>query len=594
MKTGNINKICMMIAMIAIVSCKKNDLLNLTPPTQLSDASYWNTPADLVTYANNFYNYQDVFYLGGNIGNFDIDDNSDNLLPTRPDNRLDGLNTVVANSSYPDWAGIYDANYFLANYQRVKGDPSVINPSVGEAYFFRAQLYFNALQLVGGVPWINKPLQSTDTALIYAPRQPRNILADSIVSDLNRAIALLPSKGGTTQQLRYYKEYAEAFLSRVCLYEGTWEKYHAGDAFGVSGQNGSTFLQEAADAAQACMNSGIFGLDNVRVPNGYFNLFNLIDYSASKEVIFWKAYNQTPDFINNAWQNFYQLGSTGSAADGLSQSLINDYLCIDGKPISVSPLYKGDDTLLHVIANRDPRLHQTIFTYGDTVVTNNPGSTPLFLFTYPAFNTGNNICTTGYQIKKGLSYNANLNTYTGGSGTQGLIYMRYAEVLLNYAEAKAELGTITQGDIDLSINLLRDRVGMPHLNMASITTDPHWIFPELPPIINEVRRERRVELSCEGFRLNDILRWAAAPDLIVKKQPAGAASKQFLTVPLQGGGSFVVGSNIFLNAQEYIIPYGNNPNVASGYGFNVGRDYLLPIPLAQTVANPKIKQNPGW
>src|SRR5665213_3316504 len=108
--------------------------------------------------------------------------------------------------------------------------------------------------------------------------------------------------------------------------------------------------------------------------------------------------------------------------------------------------------------------------------------------------------------------------------------MRYAEVLLAYAEARAELGILTQADVDISINVLRDRVKMPHLNIGAITTDPKWIFPSLSPLINEIRRERRVELACEGYRLDDICRWAAAPDVIVGKRPLGATAKQFLTL----------------------------------------------------------------
>jgi hypothetical protein len=163
--------------------------------------------------------------------------------------------------------------------------------------------------------------------------------------------------------------------------------------------------------------------------------------------------------------------------------------------------------------------------------------------------------------------------------TPSILY-RYAEVLLNYIEAKAELGSITQNDIDLTIKKLRDRVAMPNLILANISVDPNWDFPALSPIINEVRRERRVELVGEGFRWNDIARWAAADELIVKKRPKGFLASQIAQNP------FPVDQNGFLDPFKNAIP--------NGYGFKVNRDYLSPIPENEIVLNPKLNQNPGW
>ncbi|WP_183576536.1 RagB/SusD family nutrient uptake outer membrane protein [Mucilaginibacter sp. X5P1] len=593
MKPRKIIYIYVLVVLLAIASCKKDGLLNQTPPTVLSDAAYWHTLSDLQNYMNNIYGNDGIFPHYRNyssLGIYSVDDNSDNMVPQSVDPRLNGQNTVSGNSTYADWATIRDVNYFLVNYNRVSASASDMAPYLGEAYFFRAMLYFNAVKNVGGVPWINQPLNINDAALLNAPRQPRNVVVDSIINDLNRAIADLPTKSQAQSQ-RLYKEYAEGFKARVCLYEGTWEKYHSNDVFGATGQNGNSYLQLAADAANAIITSSIYQLDNAGVSNGYFNLFNQTDYTNSKEVMFWGAYNQQAG-ITTTWQNYYQFGSTGTNSDGLSKSLVDDYLCTDGKPTSVSPLYKGDDSLAHIVKNRDPRLRQSIFVYGDTVVSNQPANAPDILFQYPAFNTGTP-CTTGFQIRKGLNSDWSQNSHNGPGGTDGVIYMRYAEILLIYAEARAELGLITQADVDMTINKLRDRVGMPHLNIGAIPTDPKWIFPELSPVINEIRRERRVELACEGYRLDDVFRWAAATDLIVSKQPLGAKVTQFLTVPL-AAGPLTVGGNIFVNAQNYIIPYAQNSNMASGYKFNVGRDYLLPIPLQETVVNPAIKQNPGW
>lgn len=151
---------------------------------------------------------------------------------------------------------------------------------------------------------------------------------------------------------------------------------------------------------------------------------------------------------------------------------------------------------------------------------------------------------------------------------------------LSYAEAKAELGTITQADIDMSIKKLRDRVGMPNIDLANIRTDPNWDFPTLSPIINEVRRERRVELVGEGLRAADIKRWAAADELIVGKRPKGFMASQVATNP------YPVDENGFLDPYKNIIP--------EGYGFDVNRDYLNAIPKTQIELNPNLTQNPGW
>ena len=153
-------------------------------------------------------------------------------------------------------------------------------------------------------------------------------------------------------------------------------------------------------------------------------------------------------------------------------------------------------------------------------------------------------------------------------------------MLLNYAEAKAELGTLTQADLDMTVNKLRDRVDMPHLDMGNITTDPNWNFPDLSPVINEIRRERRIELVSEGLRAFDIKRWAAADELIVGKRPKGFLASQLAKNP------YPVDANGFLDPYQNQIP--------NGYGFNLDRDYLDAIPKTQIELNPNLTQNPGW
>ena len=167
----------------------------------------------------------------------------------------------------------------------------------------------------------------------------------------------------------------------------------------------------------------------------------------------------------------------------------------------------------------------------------------------------------------------------------GSIIFRYAEVLLNYAEARAELGEITQMDLDLTINKLRDRVGLPYLNLSSITPDPNWDYPQLSPIINEVRRERRVELSFEGLRLDDLLRWRAHC-IFVNERSLGA---KFVQADYP---NMVVGTNVYVDTNGYIDAY--QKALPAGYGFKPDRDYLSAIPTNELTLNENYTQKPGW
>jgi hypothetical protein len=170
-------------------------------------------------------------------------------------------------------------------------------------------------------------------------------------------------------------------------------------------------------------------------------------------------------------------------------------------------------------------------------------------------------------------------------GETASIIFRYAEALLNYAEAKAELGTLTQADVDISINKLRERVQMPDLDISAIATDPNWLYPALSPEINEIRRERRVELACEGYRLDDLERWADM-DRLVGQRPLGAKFKQ------SDFPTLVPGSSILVNADGYIDPY--QKALPTGYKFKVDRDYLFPVPQLELNLNENLDQNPGW
>jgi hypothetical protein len=564
--------------------------LDQNPQSNVSDPDFWNSSNDARLYVNNLYQKLPDYTGFGVIANFTDDDNSDNMVGRAYNKRLNAENTLPSSGggwAYTDWADIRNVNYFLANYSRIKDDPKNYAQYVGEAYFFRAWFYFSKLRSFGDLPWIGKPVGTSDQDIMQAPRLSRSVIVDSIVNDLDRASNLLNPKAGA-EQLRIYKEVAIGLKARIALYEGTWEKYHATDEFGVKGQDGKRFLQIAADAAKQLMDAKIFSIENVGQTDGYFNLFNQLDYTSSKEVMFWRKYSFA-DGLTQSWARY----SGGGAGRGVTKDLIDSYLCTNGKPISNNSLYKGDDSLQHVALNRDPRLAQTVYIPGRMIYTaaTYPGGQAR-IFEFPQWGvTGDESNVTGYQLLKG--HNTDYGQYDSGSprrGTQALIYMRYGEILLIYAEAKTELGTLTQGDLDISINLLRKRVGMPDLTLGGITADPQWQFPTLTPIINEIRRERRVELGNEGFRFDDIMRWAAAERAFVNWKPKGAKWNQWASqFP-----KLIAGQNIPVDSKGYIEPFQKTATMSNGYKFNLKRDYLLPIPTREINLNPNLKQNPGW
>lgn len=581
--------VCVLVAVT--VGCKK-DFLEQTPKTSISDGDFWRTPNDLRLYVNGFYtefpSYIQAYFTAGIFSEDDYQ-GTDNMINRSYNRMLNGERTLPSSGggwTYNDWNGIRRVNYFLSHYQQAEGNEADIKKYLGEALFFKAWMYFNKLKVWGDLPWLPKVVSITDTAELYAPRVSREIIADSIIGILDQAIEYLPGKGETGyENFRVYRELAAAFQSRVALYEGTWEKYHAGTPFGVAGSDGSKFLTKAATAAKLVMDSNKFGIDNIGQPQGYWKLFNQLSYANSREVMFWRQYN-ADDGNYTLIARYLKLGG----GRGITKSLVDDYLDIEGKPISVSTLYQGDETLIDVAANRDPRLSQTVQI--------NDGEHYLIdtvRFWHPSWEGANEDKDyTGYQLYKGL--NTEGRQHDVGKGTQGLILFRYAEVLLNYIEAKAELGEATQADVDATINLIRSRVGMAPLDINSIVPDPEWDFPSLSPLINEVRRERRIELAAEGYRHDDIWRWAAADELIDGWIPKGAKRAQYEVMTDGSGNSYktIVEGHYPVDENGYIFPYKNNVIGTGGYNFREDRDYLLPLPTDQLLLNPNLEQNPGW
>jgi len=568
--------IIILFAGIALYSCNE-DLLDKTPLDEISDPEFWNTENDLKLYVSNLYDNIEGWEPRGSGSSPFPDSSSDiviadhNSLFGVQNHQMDGTLNVPSNAS--DWTVPYqiirDANYFLENAGRVEVG-GLVEHYIGEGYFFRAWFYFELFQKFGGVPIITQVVDTEEELdLLYVPRSSRSELADFILSDLDMAI----SKMEFANQVgagRINKDAALLFKARVALYAGTWEKYHQGSPFAGS-TDGSGYIQQAATAARDVINNANYSISMGTGPDdAYYRLFNQPDLRDNSEILFY-------DHLDGTLGRSNQLDNWPGGM-GVTQELVRFYLCTDGLPTGVSPLFTdGDDSLLTTVeANRDPRLAQTIMVPGDIVQIRDDGS--IIYFEFPDFNA-----ITGYESQK-----FRMETNGDDRGDVAFIHLRYAEALLIFAEAKAEMGQLTQGDVDMSINLLRDRVGMPHLMLGSITPDPNAVDYgyTLADDLYEIRRERVIELAFEGRRINDLMRWGAH-SIFLGKRPSGT----FLTPELDAEhpGNFITDENGFMDPYQVIL---TGPN--GGYGFNPARDYLFPLPSTELTLNTNLVQNPGW
>jgi hypothetical protein len=460
----------------------------------------------------------------------------------------------------------------------------------GVAKFFRALFYFRKVKRFGDVPWYSKVIKENDKKLLHKARDPRTVVIDSVLADINFAIKNLGTEKETTKVTKWT---ALALKARIFLFEGTYEKYHN------IGHNYKKWLKECVSASNELIKSGEYKIytDMSDTSDAYRKLFSSTN-AITKEVILAKSFSFAVPFTGNI--NFHT-NSSSFGRPGVTKQLVNSYLMADGSRFTD---IAGHDTLqfYYEMQNRDPRLAQTIRTPGFKPIGTNEQEVPDF-----------SSSVTGYQFIKFLQSPSHFNS----GNDNDLPLFRYAEILLDYAEAKAELGTLTQNDLDKSIRLIRDRVGMPNINMrkANVHPDPFLekqysnVSGPNKGVILEIRRERRIELVREGFRWWDLMRWADGQNV----------AKVFKGMYFPGPGKYDLDHN---SSIDLIIYKGNEPtNLMNGvqykslssmdleHGENGGlmlinkdigkkwvspKDYLYPIPIQALQLNKNLKQNPGW
>ena len=488
------------------------------------------------------------------------DDQSDVYVQQElSDEMLGGTNRIVPPSGGGwTWTTLRDINTLLGHVDHCEDEAAVVKYSA-LARFFRAYFYFDKVKRFGDVPWYDTELFSDDESL-YKARDSRELVMTHMLADIDYAIDNLPAKAEeSSSPFRVNRSAALALKARFCLYEGTYRKYHA---LSLEGNDYSYYLEQAARAAEELIDGGEYQLYSTGHPEeDYLTLFASEDANPDEYILAIK-FDYGMSIYHNA--TAHTLVPT-QGRPGLTRKMVNLYLMKDGTRFTDRA---GWETMpfLEEVQDRDPRLAQSIRTPGYHRI----GETELLA---PDLS----VSVTGYQPIKFVQE----PTASGGQvdrndrSTCDLPAFRYGEVLLNFAEAKAELGTLTQADLDKSVNKIRERAGMPALELAAANAnpDPYMTSDEYgfsnvsganQGVILEIRRERAVELMQEGFRWDDLVRWAAGPCIdqsIEGMYFAGAGQFDF-----NGDGAVDV---ILYNAGEA------KPEVSDAQIYEIGTDLIL-------------------
>ena len=566
------------IAALGLYGCE--DQLDRYPKDKLTPDKFFRNEQECQLYTNDFYTIFPTTVYG---------ESADVIAKNVLTSEVLGNRTVPATASTWKWEKLRDINFFLEYSSNCK-DRDVRLQYEGLARFFRAYFYFEKVKYYGDVPWVDRPLASNEEEL-YKGRDSRDLVMSKVIEDLDFAIEHLSP---TKETYRVSEWTALALKSRVCLFEGTFRKYHGLD-------DADYYLAECVSAAGTFIEkSGYTIYKSGSTP--YLNLFSSIN-AISSEIILARAFNTAIGLKHDV--NGYLTGTT-MGRPGLLKNVASMYLMKDGTPFTSQPGWETMQ-LPDESKNRDGRFAQTVRTPGYKRIDDDKESAPNLAATM-----------TGYQLVKFL-LPAKYDAYQ--ASTSDMPLFRTAEVYLNYAEAKAELGTLTQADIDLSIKKLRDRVGMPNLDMdhANANPDPYLASAETgyanvtganKGVILEIRRERTVELLMENFRYWDIMRWKEGKRF--EKPFEGLYFPGVGSYDLNSDGTddvciwsgtkpdtkipvvYELGVDVKLSEGDHgYIRIHDDPNLVRTW--NEERDYLYPIPTDDRVLTQgAISQNPGW
>lgn len=574
---------CVLSALICLASC--TDFLDLSPINKLSPEDYFKSETELELYANSF--YQTMLPSGLSVVN--RDGMGDFTSKTSSPTFIAGAYSPVNEEKW-DWTSIRNINYFIAQATASPVEEKSKRHFIGVARLFRAKEYFDKVVTYGDVPWYSEPIDPDDEEQLMRPRDPRAMVMDSIMADLDYAVANLrdiKDESATT----ITKQVALGLKSRISLFEGTYRKYHP--ELGLQ-ESSKHFLEEAAVAAKQVMDSGKYRLYSTGHPDTDYRTLFISEKPVAEEILFAVEYNNAlKRWHNITWK--YNSATYG-ARWGLNKQFVNTYLMKDGSRFTDRPDY---DKMLFVdeMKDRDPRLSQTIRSLGYKRSDGTPAP-PNFGYTF-----------TGYHILKFSLDDKRLDGV--GESYNSVTLLRYGEILLNYAEAMAELGKFDQTIWQLTIAPLRERAGVsPEIPSSPDPYMQETYFPEIhDKYLLEIRRERGIELCYEGLRYRDLLRWHKG-DLLEMPWKGIYVPSMDTPMDLDGNGtpdvSFVkkAPSKKTPGVIYYVID-GTSAVLSEGDKGNVlwrneekrvfsEKKYLHPISEEDMVLNPNLKQNPGW
>ena len=575
-----------------------SDFLDREPITKPEAGNFLTGAIQVENYINGLYMTLPSFSKFG-LGVRSEEKNSDNIIAEKYDARLHGQNNQFSGAS--DWQTGYQnlrkVNYFFHNYKvpEAQENEDVLSLK-GEAYFLRAYWHFDLLKKFGSIPVMDAFWDENATiAGLQIPAKTRNEVARFILSDLVEAKNLLHSRGKYSG-IRINKEAAMVLAMNVALYEGTWEKYHSSDDFASSTNESNYFLGEVINWGNELFGCGIDLYKTGQNPGDAFAaLFNSKDLSGMGEVLLWRKYSSDEGVFHDVNGNLKAGVVDSEGAAGITQSLVDNYLNADGT--FIDPTNEKFKDFKETFEGRDPRLIQTVMNEGAkfaSAIT----ATPMHLeeYTDEKKNTisppklagdGNTRSLTGYHIRLGID-----TTFVSGNGETALPIIRYAEGLLAYAEAAAELEMWSDDIANKTLKALRERAGVKYLAPAKDANFTDFGYT-LTPVLQEIRRERRSELALQGFRLDDLMRWKA-DKLIVGKRGKGAyvGEESILFKSYSPDNQKRIRERLTLDDNKWADPMAGT--LPSGYQFHADRDYLLPIPPSELELNKKLKQNPKW
>ncbi|MDD4778182.1 MAG: RagB/SusD family nutrient uptake outer membrane protein [Fermentimonas sp.] len=572
------------LILIGFVACDLEEL----PQATASKVAIFESVSGLELYTNSFYEMLPSPYDGV----FAIDNNSDLVARNGVDSRFMPNALSPTTSGGWSWGNLRNINYFLENAE----ESSVAGKDhyIGLARFFRAYFYFDMVKRFGDVPWIDRTIDVDDEETLYAGRDDRFMVMEKVLEDLNYAIENISEVSEPSRTL-ITKDVARAFKTRVCLYEASFRKYHT--SYGKQGTASEWFEEVVRTADQ------IKGYTLVEGPNSYRNLFLQKIPNASEVIL---AVTLDADLQVFSSRNRRMISPTYGDRPSLTRRFINTYLNADGTPFTSDPGYKTTP-FVEEVKGRDGRLKQTI-RMGDYHRTENgvPIVAPPNL----------NQAYTGYQIIKG-TYDERFPYDDESRNENAHLIFRYAEVLLNKAEALAELGTMTDAQWASTIGALRSRAGItgPSLTQKPTVADSYMVefynnkFTD--PVLLEVLRERAVEMITEGLRPDDLVRWrlgelfAVAPmnGMYVPElgpydlNEDGTMDVYFYqgTAPTNTNGAVLVDVTSE-GVGKRVLSEGDSGEIIWNPGARewLDKKYLYPIPEDHRLKNPNLGQNPGW